>query len=71
MPGTEAQGTYGNEIGQEADHPAYREKSSRSRSHSGERRAASVGSLGSREGGEVQPHYTEAEQRELAQAGVI
>ncbi|KAL1597239.1 hypothetical protein SLS60_008821 [Paraconiothyrium brasiliense] len=69
MPGAEP--AYGSEIGQEADHPAYREKTSRSRSHSGERRAASVGSLGSREGGEVQPQYTEAERREVAQAGVI
>lgn len=66
MPGVE-----GTELGQEGDHPAYREKTSRSRSRSAERRAASIGSLGSREGGEVQPLYTEAEAREVAQAGVI
>ena len=74
MPGAEVvhePSTYGSELGQEANHPAYREKASRSRSHSGERRAASYGSLGSREGGEVQPAYTEAERREVAQAGVI
>ncbi|KAJ4303550.1 hypothetical protein N0V90_002448 [Kalmusia sp. IMI 367209] len=71
MPGAEIgnnQGAYGGELGQEDNHPAYREKS---RSRSGERRAASIGSFGSREGGEVQPHYTEAERREMAQAGVI
>jgi len=73
MPGAEAipnHSIYGSEVGHETNHPAYREKASRSRSRS-ERRAASVGSLGSREGGEVQPHYTEAERREMAQAGVI
>lgn len=69
---------YGSEIGQDAnlqEHPAYREKTSRSRSGSGERRGrvASGESLGSNEGGEVQPPYpmTEAERRQVAEAGVI
>lgn len=74
MPGadvTSNSATYVGEPGQGSEHPAYREKSSRSRSGSGERRAASVGSIRSREGGEVQPAYTEAEQREMAHAGMI
>ena len=73
MPGN-GLGAYGSEVGQEAEHPAYREKTARSRSGSGERRAVSGGSLGPHEGGgEVQPPYpmTEAERREVAQAGVI
>ena len=69
MPGAEP--AYGSEYGQEAEHPAYRERTARSRSHSGERRVASAGSVGSPEGGEVQLQYTEAERRELAHAGVI
>lgn len=58
----------------EAEHPAYREKAGRSRSGSGEQRAVSASSLGSHDGGgEVRPPYpmTEAERREVAQAGVI
>jgi hypothetical protein len=69
MPGYEP--GYGGETGQEGEHPAYREKASRSRSHSDERRGASIGSAGPGAGGEVQPHYTEAERREVAQAGVV
>jgi hypothetical protein len=64
---------YGSDAGHD-EHPAWREKTARSRSGSGERRAVSGGSLGSQEvGGEVQPPYpmTEAERREVAQAGVI
>lgn len=68
MPGAEP--AYG-EFGHEVEHPEYRERTARSRSHSGERRVASGGSVGSPEGGEVQPHYTEAERREIAHAGVI
>ncbi|KAF2195244.1 hypothetical protein K469DRAFT_543557 [Zopfia rhizophila CBS 207.26] len=70
-------GGYGNEVEHDATlqdtHPAYREKAARSRSGSGERRVASGGSLGSIVGGEVQPPYpmTEAERREMAEAGVI
>lgn len=73
LPGIEAS-TYGSDIGQDNEHPAYREKTARSRSGSGERRVASGGSLASHEdGGEVKPPYpmTEAERREVAQAGVI
>lgn len=64
MPGAPA------EVAQE---PAgYRDKTARSRSTSGERRLARAESLGSHDGGgEVQPPYTEAERREVAQAGVI
>jgi hypothetical protein len=69
MPGVEP--GYGSEIGQEGDHPAYREKTSRSRSHSDERHAAGIGSAVPGAGGEVEPQYTEAERREVAQAGVI
>jgi len=67
MPGGEASQIQG------VEHSDYREKTARSRSGSGERRAASVGSLGSREGGEVQPPYpmTEAERQEVERAGVI
>jgi hypothetical protein len=57
-----------------AEHAAYQEKTARSRSGSGERRAVSGGSLGTQGGGgEVQPPYpmTEAERREVEQAGVI
>ncbi|KAF2639908.1 hypothetical protein P280DRAFT_400671 [Massarina eburnea CBS 473.64] len=63
MPGA---GAYSSEAG-------YDEKTSRSRSGSGERRAASAGSLGSHNGGEVQPPYpvTEAERREAEHAGMI
>lgn len=71
MPGTEVshdRNAYAGELEQDGSHPAYREKS---RSRSGERRVASSGSIGSREGGEVQPHYTETERREMAQAGMI
>lgn len=68
MPGAEP--AYG-EFGHEVEHPEYRERTARSRSHSCERRVASGGSVGSPEGGEVQPHYTEAERREIAHAGVI
>ncbi|KAF2271665.1 uncharacterized protein EI97DRAFT_437620 [Westerdykella ornata] len=82
MPGTTAtggSGSYESEIGQdsglhERTAPKYAEKSARSRSTSGERRwAASAESASAREGGEVQPPYpmTEAERRQVAEAGVI
>jgi hypothetical protein len=79
MPGSAVAGNgaspYAGEEAALGEHPAYREKSSPSRSGSGERRAASVGSQGSNgiHGGEVQPPYamTEAERREIEQAGVI
>lgn len=76
LTGNERQ--YGSsEVGREAsvnEHSAYREKGTRSRSTSGERRVASGGSLGTHGGGgEVQPPYpmTDAERREVEQAGVI
>ena len=49
------------------------EKTARSRSGSGERRAVSEGSLGSHNGGEVQSPYamTEAERREIEHAGMF
>ncbi|KAF2012138.1 hypothetical protein BU24DRAFT_425975 [Aaosphaeria arxii CBS 175.79] len=69
---------YGDDIAQvdsPEEHPALREKerTARSRSGSGERRVASGDSLGSNYGGEVQPPYpmTEAERRQVAEAGVI
>ncbi|KAF2477980.1 uncharacterized protein BDR25DRAFT_207576 [Lindgomyces ingoldianus] len=79
MPGGGLTGNgngYGSEAGQDTtlqEHPAYREKASRSRSGSGERRIASGASLGSNVGGEVRPPYpmTEAERREIEHAGVI
>lgn len=80
MPGNTIAGSqgYGSEAGLEAnlqEHPAYREKSSRSRSGSGEGhgRVVSGESTRSHEGGEVQPPYpmTEAERRQVAEAGVI
>ncbi|KAF2876340.1 Eisosome component PIL1-domain-containing protein [Massariosphaeria phaeospora] len=70
-------GAYGSETGQEAssqEHPAYREKTARSRSGSGERRIMSGNSLGSSGGGgEVKPPYpmTETERREVEHAGVF
>jgi hypothetical protein len=58
--------TYGSETGQEV---AYREKSPRSRSGSGERYVSPPATL---EGGQVQqPYMTEAERRQVAEAGVI
>jgi hypothetical protein len=71
-----ASGGYGSEVGQDAnlqEHPAYREKTARSRSGSGERRVASGESYGSQLGGEVQEptSMTEAERRQVAEAGVI
>lgn len=81
MPGSNASAGngnvgYGNDIGQEANlqqHPALREKTSRSRSGSGERRVASGESLGSNYGGEVQPPYplNETERRQVAEPGFI
>ena len=84
MPGSNSAnsgriGGYGGDIEQVESpleqHPALREKetTTRSRSGSGERRVASGESLGSNYGGEVQPPYpmTEAERRQVAEAGVI
>jgi hypothetical protein len=77
MPG---QGmTYGSETANDGslheEAASYAEKAPRSRSGSGERQRTTSGeSTGAREGGEVQAPYpglTEAERRQVAEAGMI
>jgi hypothetical protein len=75
MPGAIAGTGNGTRYGSEAgENTSYTEQAPRSRSGSGGRtRVASGESMGSNEGGEVRPPYpmTEAEKRQVAEAGVI